>query len=64
MAQLVQPCPGRLIALQAQDPLQPQCAGAVLLRRYPPNGADTATLLEVLVVTKMGPLSEPGLADA
>jgi len=28
------------------------------------NVRNTATLLEVLVVTKMGPLSEPGSANA
>src|SRR5487761_1175149 len=39
-AQLVQPGPGRLIALQAQHPLQSQRAGAILLRCHPPHGAE------------------------
>jgi hypothetical protein len=37
-AQFMQPRPRRLIVLQAEHSLQPQRAGAVLLRRHPPHG--------------------------
>src|SRR5215472_2570429 len=36
-AQFMQPSPGRLVAPQAQHPLQPQSAHAILLRGHPPH---------------------------
>src|ERR1700684_1911283 len=39
-SQLMQPRPGRLVALQSEHPLQTQCAGTALLRRHPPHGAE------------------------
>src|SRR5579862_5720385 len=37
--QLVEPCPGRFITLQTEDPLQSHSARTILLRRHPPHGA-------------------------
>lgn len=39
-AQFMQPSPGRLIAAQAQHPLQPQSADAVLPSGHPPHGPE------------------------
>jgi hypothetical protein len=36
-SQLVQPCPGRLIASKTQRSLKPECARSVLLTRHPPH---------------------------
>jgi hypothetical protein len=62
-AQFMQQCPGRLVALQPQHPLQTHGADSVLLVRYVPSGRKPESQRQVAVL-KDGPGGHRNLVAA
>src|SRR5262249_15130944 len=62
-AQLVEPCPRRAVAAEAENPLQSLSTGSVLLARHPPDRAEPESERKASVLED-GPGRDRGLVAA